>query len=172
MLLPVRFGTTLLPRFPFSFTSSSSSSSSLSSLSSLSSSSLSSSPSDDRLRRLSSGSFFFLFFIFYFFLHLFLLDVSFAVSSVGSDSGPPDPVHNQPVHNVGRVIPEDEERMFRDEFLEFDMNKDGLLDAQEVRKLHSDVESPEIVHFFANVDLDGTGTVTIDEYLAYLMTVV
>eukprot|EP00922_Rhytidocystis_sp_ex-Travisia-forbesii_P027993 GHVS01041085.1.p1 GENE.GHVS01041085.1~~GHVS01041085.1.p1 ORF type:complete len:167 (-),score=41.75 GHVS01041085.1:157-657(-) len=71
---------------------------------------------------------------------------------------------------VGRTVSKEEENVFLAEFREYDLNSDDLLDAHELRAMHSDVEPAEIIQFFNNVDVDDTGTITFSEYLDYITT--
>eukprot|EP00933_Yihiella_yeosuensis_P069012 TRINITY_DN75113_c0_g1_i2.p1 TRINITY_DN75113_c0_g1~~TRINITY_DN75113_c0_g1_i2.p1 ORF type:complete len:107 (-),score=31.75 TRINITY_DN75113_c0_g1_i2:80-400(-) len=57
---------------------------------------------------------------------------------------------------------------FKQDFLDFDSNKDGEIDAQEVRaQFKGDLEVKELHQFFIDVDKDKSGTLTLEEYVTY-----
>eukprot|EP00922_Rhytidocystis_sp_ex-Travisia-forbesii_P027991 GHVS01041082.1.p2 GENE.GHVS01041082.1~~GHVS01041082.1.p2 ORF type:complete len:180 (-),score=43.14 GHVS01041082.1:73-612(-) len=94
--------------------------------------------------------------------------------SPSTDSSPSSTSYTKESHSaastVGRNVSKEEENVFLSEFREYDLNSDDLLDAHELRAMHSDVEPAEIIQFFHNVDLDDTGTITFNEYLDYITT--
>lgn len=58
------------------------------------------------------------------------------------------------------------------EFREYDKNGDGILDAADIRSRFGNALDPEMLfQFFADSDLDQTGTITLDEYLKYIQLV-
>mmetsp|Transcript_74947 Transcript_74947/g.139856 ORF Transcript_74947/g.139856 Transcript_74947/m.139856 type:complete len:102 (+) Transcript_74947:90-395(+) len=60
---------------------------------------------------------------------------------------------------------------YKQDFLDFDANSDGQIDAQEVRKqFKGDLDPKELHQFFIDVDKDSTGTVTMQEYIDYAVT--
>mmetsp|Transcript_95160 Transcript_95160/g.274011 ORF Transcript_95160/g.274011 Transcript_95160/m.274011 type:complete len:118 (-) Transcript_95160:312-665(-) len=60
---------------------------------------------------------------------------------------------------------------WKQDFFEFDMNKDSLIDAQEVRaNFHGELDPRELHKFFIDVDKDNTGTLTLQEYIDYAVT--
>mmetsp|Transcript_62887 Transcript_62887/g.149920 ORF Transcript_62887/g.149920 Transcript_62887/m.149920 type:complete len:103 (-) Transcript_62887:59-367(-) len=66
---------------------------------------------------------------------------------------------------------EQEMSEYRQDFLDFDTNKDGQIDAQEVRtQFKGDLDPKELHQFFIDVDKDSTGTVTMQEYINYAVT--
>ena len=61
---------------------------------------------------------------------------------------------------LARVQADDSE--FKQDFLEFDLNKDNQIDAQEVRS-----QFKELHQFFIDVDQDLSGTISMQEYIDY-----
>merc|ERR1711918_49761 len=60
---------------------------------------------------------------------------------------------------------------YKQDFLDFDLNKDNQIDAQEVRsQFKGDLDPKELHQFFIDVDKDSTGTVTLKEYIDYAIT--
>merc|ERR1719188_1148501 len=60
---------------------------------------------------------------------------------------------------------------YKQDFLDFDLNKDNQIDAQEVRsQFKGDLDPKELHQFFIDVDKDSTGTVTLQEYIDYAIT--
>merc|ERR1719428_644338 len=60
---------------------------------------------------------------------------------------------------------------YKQDFLDFDLNKDNQIDAQEVRsQFKGDLDPKELHQFFIDVDKDSTGTVTLAEYIDYAVT--
>ncbi|KAJ1610827.1 EF-hand domain-containing protein [Cryptosporidium canis] len=53
---------------------------------------------------------------------------------------------------------------FEKEFLEFDLNRDGLIDAQEIRTIRTAVTLLELHQFFWEIDVDSSGTISLQEY--------
>ncbi|KAF7457497.1 putative centrin [Cryptosporidium felis] len=56
------------------------------------------------------------------------------------------------------------------EFLEFDLNKDGLIDAQEIRTVRTSVTLQELHQFFWEIDTDSSGTISLTEYSVFVTT--
>ncbi|TRY52791.1 Uncharacterized protein CTYZ_00002631 [Cryptosporidium tyzzeri] len=50
------------------------------------------------------------------------------------------------------------------EFLEFDINHDGHIDAQEIRIVRTSVTLQELHQFFWEIDVDNSGTISLHEY--------
>eukprot|EP00920_Eleutheroschizon_duboscqi_P034135 GHVT01081854.1.p1 GENE.GHVT01081854.1~~GHVT01081854.1.p1 ORF type:complete len:164 (+),score=41.48 GHVT01081854.1:686-1177(+) len=73
---------------------------------------------------------------------------------------------------VGYSLSEDELSEFRRDFAEFDQNNDALIDAEELRVAFAreNVHPEELYQFFFDVDEDDSGTVTLQEYLDYAIT--
>merc|ERR1711904_482038 len=60
---------------------------------------------------------------------------------------------------------------FKQDFLDFDLNKDDQIDAQEVRANYKgDLDPKELHQFFLDTDKDDSGTVTLQEYIDYAIT--
>jgi hypothetical protein len=54
------------------------------------------------------------------------------------------------------------------DFKEFDVNNDGQIDAHEIRSIFEGSLGPsDIFDFMAPTDTDGSGTISLDEYLVY-----
>lgn len=56
------------------------------------------------------------------------------------------------------------------EFLEFDMNSDGFIDAQEIRIVRASVTLQELHQFFWEIDTDNSGTISLAEYSHFVIT--
>merc|ERR1712084_144137 len=60
---------------------------------------------------------------------------------------------------------------YKQDFIDFDLNKDNQIDAQEVRsQFKGDLDPRELHQFFIDVDKDSSGTVTLKEYIDYAVT--
>ncbi|CAE7694848.1 unnamed protein product [Symbiodinium sp. CCMP2592] len=54
------------------------------------------------------------------------------------------------------------------DFLDFDLNKDKQIDAQEVRtQFKGELDPKELHQFFIDVDQDLSGTISLQEYISY-----
>ena len=61
-----------------------------------------------------------------------------------------------------------DESEFKQDFLEFDLNKDNQIDAQEVRaQFKGELDAKELHQFFIDVDQDLSGTISMQEYINY-----
>mmetsp|Transcript_21182 Transcript_21182/g.54127 ORF Transcript_21182/g.54127 Transcript_21182/m.54127 type:complete len:107 (-) Transcript_21182:26-346(-) len=70
-----------------------------------------------------------------------------------------------------KVPTTDELAEYKQDFLDFDLNKDDQIDGQEVRQqFKGDLDPKELHQFFIDVDKDSTGTVTLKEYVDYAAT--
>mmetsp|Transcript_87385 Transcript_87385/g.209042 ORF Transcript_87385/g.209042 Transcript_87385/m.209042 type:complete len:103 (-) Transcript_87385:40-348(-) len=57
---------------------------------------------------------------------------------------------------------------FQQDFLDFDLNKDKQIDAQEVRtQFKGELDPKELHQFFIDVDQDLSGTISLQEYISY-----
>ncbi|OII71376.1 uncharacterized protein cubi_00754 [Cryptosporidium ubiquitum] len=56
------------------------------------------------------------------------------------------------------------------EFSEFDLNHDGLIDAQEIRIVRTSVTLQELHQFFWEIDSDSSGTISLAEYSHFVTT--
>merc|ERR1712232_1192249 len=72
----------------------------------------------------------------------------------------------------GKKAPtESEMAEYKQDFIDFDLNKDQQIDTQEVRsQFKGDLDPKELHQFFIDVDKDGSGTVTLEEYVSYAAT--
>eukprot|EP00744_Colponema_vietnamica_P023351 GILI01033758.1.p1 GENE.GILI01033758.1~~GILI01033758.1.p1 ORF type:complete len:111 (+),score=34.35 GILI01033758.1:41-373(+) len=68
-------------------------------------------------------------------------------------------------HNPNHKHSESEVAEHKDDFDSFDVNKDGIVDAQEVRKSVPSISQEELAEFFSIADKDGSGSIDFDEYL-------
>mmetsp|Transcript_76073 Transcript_76073/g.215116 ORF Transcript_76073/g.215116 Transcript_76073/m.215116 type:complete len:100 (-) Transcript_76073:211-510(-) len=60
---------------------------------------------------------------------------------------------------------------YKQDFLDFDQNRDEQIDAQEVRaQFKGDLDPKELHQFFLDTDKDNSGTVTMKEYIDYAVT--
>ncbi|CEM17939.1 unnamed protein product [Vitrella brassicaformis CCMP3155] len=74
--------------------------------------------------------------------------------------------------SVGRELSSDELEEYKKDFIDFDLNADGHIDAQEIRiAFKNDIHPRELYQFFFDVDQDDSGTVTMEEYIDYAITV-
>eukprot|EP00928_Gymnodinium_smaydae_P078281 TRINITY_DN620_c0_g2_i2.p3 TRINITY_DN620_c0_g2~~TRINITY_DN620_c0_g2_i2.p3 ORF type:complete len:103 (-),score=38.81 TRINITY_DN620_c0_g2_i2:910-1218(-) len=70
-----------------------------------------------------------------------------------------------------KVASDKEMAEFKQDFIDFDLNKDNQIDAQEVRsQFKGDLDAKELHQFFSDVDKDGTGTLSLEEYVDYAIT--
>mmetsp|Transcript_47554 Transcript_47554/g.111209 ORF Transcript_47554/g.111209 Transcript_47554/m.111209 type:complete len:112 (+) Transcript_47554:66-401(+) len=61
-----------------------------------------------------------------------------------------------------------EAQEFQQDFLDFDVNKDEQIDAQEVRaQFKGELDAKELHQFFIDVDQDLSGTISLQEYINY-----
>uniref|UniRef100_A0A0G4G8P1 EF-hand domain-containing protein n=1 Tax=Chromera velia CCMP2878 TaxID=1169474 RepID=A0A0G4G8P1_9ALVE len=68
-------------------------------------------------------------------------------------------------------LTEKELEEYRKDFVDFDVNTDGHVDAQEIRAALAPNLSPkDLYQFFFDVDKDESGTVTMEEYVNYAVT--
>ncbi|SOV74966.1 centrin, putative [Plasmodium sp. gorilla clade G3] len=54
------------------------------------------------------------------------------------------------------------------EFVDYDLNKDGLIDAEEIVVTLKNMKKEDFINFFNKVDLDSSGTISIDEYMLFI----
>eukprot|EP00386_Alphamonas_edax_P010650 GDKI01034212.1.p1 GENE.GDKI01034212.1~~GDKI01034212.1.p1 ORF type:complete len:117 (+),score=35.35 GDKI01034212.1:2-352(+) len=74
-------------------------------------------------------------------------------------------------NSVGRQLSDEEIEDYRKDFVDFDLNGDGKIDAQEVRmNFKSELQPKELYKFFMDVDQDDSGTITMEEYIDYAIT--
>eukprot|EP01017_Pseudomicrothorax_dubius_P016627 TRINITY_DN1884_c0_g4_i2.p2 TRINITY_DN1884_c0_g4~~TRINITY_DN1884_c0_g4_i2.p2 ORF type:complete len:115 (+),score=35.64 TRINITY_DN1884_c0_g4_i2:68-412(+) len=60
---------------------------------------------------------------------------------------------------------EEDVKRYREEFQSYDQNKDGLLDAMEIRASAEGINDDEVISFFELVDDNDSGSVSFDEYV-------
>ncbi|CRG98359.1 centrin, putative [Plasmodium relictum] len=75
---------------------------------------------------------------------------------------------NDRVNKKQGGMPEDEKEEVYLEFAEYDLNKDGLIDAEEIVLVLKNMKKSDFVNFFTKVDLDSSGTISIDEYIIFI----
>uniref|UniRef100_A0A0G4HZG9 EF-hand domain-containing protein n=1 Tax=Chromera velia CCMP2878 TaxID=1169474 RepID=A0A0G4HZG9_9ALVE len=67
---------------------------------------------------------------------------------------------------VGRDMTPEQIEEFKTDFINFDYNKDGFVDAQEVRQgFQHELSDEDLYEFFLDADVDLSGTVSMEEYL-------
>ncbi|CAD2092960.1 centrin, putative [Plasmodium vinckei brucechwatti] len=54
------------------------------------------------------------------------------------------------------------------EFVEYDINRDGLIDAEEIISVLKYMKKSDFVNFFTKVDLDSSGTISLNEYMIFI----
>mmetsp|Transcript_106277 Transcript_106277/g.307616 ORF Transcript_106277/g.307616 Transcript_106277/m.307616 type:complete len:107 (-) Transcript_106277:58-378(-) len=60
---------------------------------------------------------------------------------------------------------------FERDFLNFDQNRDGQIDAQELRlQFRAELTPLELHRFFVDADADRSGTISLAEYIEYAAT--
>lgn len=73
--------------------------------------------------------------------------------------------YEEGVHNDDYQHNGDEEEEHRKDFLNFDLNQDGYVDAYEIREVIPEMRSTELTTFFIIADKDENGIISFDEYL-------
>eukprot|EP01015_Nassula_variabilis_P024202 TRINITY_DN45_c0_g1_i1.p1 TRINITY_DN45_c0_g1~~TRINITY_DN45_c0_g1_i1.p1 ORF type:complete len:182 (+),score=80.97 TRINITY_DN45_c0_g1_i1:2-547(+) len=58
-----------------------------------------------------------------------------------------------------------DEQLLREDFDSFDLNKDGLVDVQELREAIPGITDDEIKEFYSVADTDKSGSVTFEEFV-------
>eukprot|EP01067_Filipodium_phascolosomae_P002101 Filipodium_phascolosomae@DN228_c0_g1_i1.p1 len=61
---------------------------------------------------------------------------------------------------------------FRSDYEDYDRNKDGSLDAAELRESISGLRATDVVKFFYDLDVNDDGQVSFDEYITYASSTV
>ncbi|CXI28744.1 centrin, putative [Plasmodium berghei] len=54
------------------------------------------------------------------------------------------------------------------EFVEYDLNRDGLIDAEEIISVLKYMKKSDFINFFTKVDLDSSGTISLNEYMIFI----
>ncbi|CDU17397.1 hypothetical protein YYC_02776 [Plasmodium yoelii 17X] len=54
------------------------------------------------------------------------------------------------------------------EFVEYDLNRDGLIDAEEIISVLKYMKKSDFINFFTKVDLDSSGTISFNEYMIFI----
>ncbi|CRG97999.1 centrin, putative [Plasmodium gallinaceum] len=96
-----------------------------------------------------------LFFLFFFFLIFW--------NKLKSESK-----YNDEVNKTNDGISEEEKEEVYLEFAEYDLNRDGLIDAEEITLVLKNMKKSDFVNFFIKVDLDSSGTISFDEYMIFI----
>ncbi|CAI7717650.1 centrin, putative [Plasmodium vivax] len=74
----------------------------------------------------------------------------------------------EPLNQMPTDMSEEEKEEVYDEFVEYDLNKDGLIDAEEIISVLKNMKKPDFVKFFSKVDLDSSGTISFSEYMVFV----
>ncbi|CDO63504.1 centrin, putative [Plasmodium reichenowi] len=67
----------------------------------------------------------------------------------------------------GEMTQEEKDEIYY-EFVDYDLNKDGLIDAEEIVVTLKNMKKADFINFFNKVDLDSSGTISIDEYMLFI----
>eukprot|EP00743_Colponemidia_sp_Colp-15_P010486 GILK01011550.1.p1 GENE.GILK01011550.1~~GILK01011550.1.p1 ORF type:complete len:113 (-),score=22.10 GILK01011550.1:193-531(-) len=86
------------------------------------------------------------------------------ISAYAHDEDQPHYINGE--HNPEHKHTKGEEDEHRTDFDQFDSNKDGLIDAQEVRVAIPSIPQEELAEFFSIADKDQSGSVDFPEYLS------
>mmetsp|Transcript_36652 Transcript_36652/g.80319 ORF Transcript_36652/g.80319 Transcript_36652/m.80319 type:complete len:113 (+) Transcript_36652:104-442(+) len=101
----------------------------------------------------------------------FLAAIFLEVASAADAPAPPVKKPSDGGDKAAGEPSESELAEYKQDFLDFDLNKDNQIDAQEVRsQFKGDLDPKELHQFFIDVDKDSTGTVTLKEYIDYAVT--
>ncbi|GAB64370.1 hypothetical protein PCYB_011030 [Plasmodium cynomolgi strain B] len=63
---------------------------------------------------------------------------------------------------------EEEKEEVYEEFVEYDLNRDGLIDAEEIISVLKNMKKPDFIKFFTKVDLNSSGTISFSEYMIFV----
>lgn len=55
-----------------------------------------------------------------------------------------------------------------EEFAEYDLNRDGLVDPEEIELVLKNMNKHDFVNFFTKVDIDSSGTISLYEYMVFI----
>ncbi|EUD66709.1 hypothetical protein C922_03034 [Plasmodium inui San Antonio 1] len=64
----------------------------------------------------------------------------------------------QPLNEMPTNMSEEEKEEIYEEFVEYDLNRDGLIDAEEIISVLKNMKKPDFIKFFTRVDSDSSGT--------------
>ena len=67
------------------------------------------------------------------------------------------------VVQAAQITPEEQEH--RNDFIAFDLNQDGFVDASEVRQQFEGLKQQDISAFFIAADKNEDGLISLDEYI-------
>lgn len=98
---------------------------------------------------------------------LFLIGSLFLNKSLRSEAKAKNDVFMQDVHNG---MSEEEREEIIMEFAEYDLNKDGLIDSEEIGLVLKNMNKYDFVNFFTKVDLNSSGTISLKEYMIFIET--
>lgn len=54
------------------------------------------------------------------------------------------------------------------EFADYDLNRDGFIDSEEIQAVLKNMNKFDFVNFFTKVDIDSSGTISLDEYTIFI----
>ncbi|KJP89289.1 hypothetical protein AK88_00950 [Plasmodium fragile] len=63
---------------------------------------------------------------------------------------------------------EEEKEEVYEEFGQYDLNKDGLIDAEEIISVLKNMKKPDFIKIFTKVDLNSSGTISFSEYMIFV----
>ncbi|ANQ05712.1 Uncharacterized protein PCOAH_00000190 [Plasmodium coatneyi] len=63
---------------------------------------------------------------------------------------------------------EEEKEEVYEEFAEYDLNRDGLIDAEEITSVLKNMKKLDFIKFFTKVDLNSSGTISFNEYMIFV----
>ncbi|SBT75099.1 centrin, putative [Plasmodium ovale] len=71
---------------------------------------------------------------------------------------------------VPNQMSDEEKEEVHFEFAEYDLNRDGFIDAEEITRVLKNMKKEDFISFFTRVDLDSSGTISLKEYIHFINT--
>ncbi|CAA9986095.1 centrin, putative [Plasmodium knowlesi strain H] len=74
----------------------------------------------------------------------------------------------EPLNQMLIDMSEEEKEEVYGEFVQYDLNRDGLIDAEEITSVLKNMKKPDFIKFFIKVDLNSSGTISLNEYMIFV----